>query len=141
MTNLCFICKRRAGGREGGLPCYFCALIVGEAITSRGSDWVQTRWLVTAEFDQARALALAGPRPRSPAEVEEYARTGVGLAAAYVGLGMQGAALVAAALALCWGGSGYDGPAESAMGVVFSDELLSVDGRRLLTQEFGWASA
>jgi hypothetical protein len=86
-------------------------------------------------------MALAGSRPRLPAEVEEYARTGVGLAAAYVGLGMHGAALVTSALALSWGGSGYEGSLDSAMGVVFSEALLSPEGRRLLIEEFGWHSA
>ena len=140
MAQLCFICKRRAGGRGEGFPCYFCARAVGDAVVVRTVDWVQARFLITAEFEQARALALAGPRPRSAAEVEEYARTGVGLAAAYVGLGMQGAALVAAALAISWGASGTAGPMESAVGVVFSYDPLSVDGRRLLVEEFGWSS-
>lgn len=106
----------------------------------RSADWVGARWRLTAEFDQARAMALAGPRPRLPAEVEEYARTGVGLAAAYVGLGMHGAALVTSALALSWGGSGHEGPLDGAIGVVFSEALLSPEGRRLLVEEFGWRS-
>ena len=138
MAQLCFICKRRAGGPGDGLPCYFCARAVSDAVTTRPAEWVRARFAVTPEFEQARDLALAQPRPRTPAEVEEYGRAGIGLATAYVGLGMQGAALVTAALALSWGASGYEGPADSAVGVVFSGDLLAAEGRRLLAEEFGW---
>lgn len=147
MAHLCFICRRRAGGRDVLVPCYYCARTVSAAVVERGADWVLARWAVTDEFAHARTLALGRPPPRDAEEASEYAQAGAGLAAGYVGLGLHGAALITAALALTWGlaAPGAHVAAGSAHAhatdVVFSEALLSAVGRQLLVEEFGWSSA
>jgi len=123
------------------VPCYFCARAVADAIVRREVAWVRARFEVTEELEQARALALERRQPRNAEEAAEYARAGAGLAAGYVGLGMQGAALITAALALTWGVTAEESWSSSAAEVVFAGTLLSDAGRKLLVDEFGWASA
>jgi len=139
MAHFCFICKRRAGGSKPEFPCFYCARAVADAIVLRPPAWVAERWHVTGEFVEARTLALE--RQPTPSDVEEYARVGAGLAVGYLGLGMQGAALATAALALSLGALGEEAPPWNATHVVFSAEMLSDAGRSLLAEEFGWTSS
>jgi len=112
---------------------------VADAIAQRAPTWVAERWHVTGEFVEARTLAL--DRQPTQADAEESARVGAGLAVGYLGLGMQGAALATAALALSRGALAEEAPPWNATHVVFSGEMLSEVGRRLLAEEFGWTSS